>query len=351
MDQWLIYGANGYTGALIAEEAARRGHRPLLAGRSADKLRPLAERLKLDFVAFDLADAPRVLRDREIGLVLHAAGPYLYTSRLMLDACLQVGAHYLDLTGEIPVFQNTLAHDRAAKERGTALISGVGFDIVPSDCLLAYVGAQVDAPQSATLVISGLGMTGGGLDASGGTLKTNLEMIAAGFVVRRDNALVPVDVGAGLRQFRFAEGMRSALIVPWGDVVTTAIPNLTAYMTFAPEEVLAVRVFGFALQRLLRIQTLRGWASRAIGAMISGPSEHIRQTVRAQLYAQVTGRGGQRAEAWLETIEPYQFTMLAAVNAVERVMQENPAGALSPAQAFGADFVLQVEKTVRRDTL
>src|SRR5690349_1219443 len=138
MANWLIYGATGYTGALLAAEAVKRGHRPLLAGRSLTKLRPIAERLNLEAVAFDLSQAAAVLRDRHIDLVLHAAGPFIHTSQPMLTACLEVGAHYLDITGEIPVFQNTFAHDQAAQERGVALISGVGFDIVPSDCLIQY---------------------------------------------------------------------------------------------------------------------------------------------------------------------------------------------------------------------
>ena len=45
--RWLLYGASGYTGRMIAEEAVRRGHRPVLAGRSAERVRPLAESLGL----------------------------------------------------------------------------------------------------------------------------------------------------------------------------------------------------------------------------------------------------------------------------------------------------------------
>ncbi len=351
MKQWLIYGANGYTGALLAEEAVKRGHRPLLAGRSPEKLRPLAERFGLDYAAFDLGGAAAALRDHDIGLVLHAAGPYLYTGTPMLEACLAVGAHYLDLTGELGMFQNTLAHDEAARDKGVALISGVGFDIVPSDCLIRYVAEQVEEPHRAEIVISGLGVSDGELGASAGTLKTNLEMIAAGFVVRRNDHLVPVDVGAGMRTFRFPDGDHTALIVPWGDVVTAGIPNVTAYMTFPPEQAAAVRLFGFPLRRLLQNKTVRRWAARGIERMITGPSEHLRQTGRSQLYARVTGRDGQRAEAWLETIEPYQFTVEAAVNAVEHVLAGNLSGALSPSRAFGADFVLQVGKTTRRDTI
>ncbi|MBI1255868.1 MAG: saccharopine dehydrogenase [Chloroflexi bacterium] len=356
MEPWLIYGATGYSGALIAEEAVKRGYRPLLGGRSADKLRPLAQRLGLDFAAFDLNAAESALREHQIKLVLHAAGPFIHTSRPMRDACLAVGAHYLDITGELSVFEQTFVHDQAARETGVALISGVGFDIVPSNCLIQYVADKVEAPHSLEIVVGGPGLASGEIGASAGTLKTNLEMIAAGFVVRRSNALVPVDVGAGLKTFRFADGPRTALIIPWGEVVTAyrpaGIANVTAYMTFAPEQAYALRYgAGFLLRALLQIEPLRRFAARQIEQHISGPSEHTRQTGRSHFYAHVTGKEGQQAEAWLETIEAYQLTILAAVNAVERVFADAPVGALTPAQAFGADFIMQIPQTTRQDQL
>ncbi|MEP7293940.1 MAG: hypothetical protein ABI835_19290, partial [Chloroflexota bacterium] len=189
-----------------------------------------------------------------------------------------------------------------------------------------------------------------------GTLKTNLEMIAEGFVVRRNGALVPVDVGSGMKTFRFQEGQRTALSVPWGDVTTAyrpaGIPNVTAYMTFATDQAYALHYGGgFLLRWLLQIEPLRTFAARQIEQRISGPSQHTRLTGRSQFYACVTGKDGQRAEAWLDTIEAYQLTMLAAINSVERVFSDQPSGALTPAQAFGADFILQIPNTLRQDSL
>ena len=354
-DSWLIYGATGYSGRLIAEEAVKRGYRPLLGGRSIEKLRPLAEQFGLEYAAFDLSAAESVLHERGIKLVLHAAGPFAHTSRPMLDACLAVKAHYLDITGEISVFQNTFAHDQAARDARVALISGVGYDIVPSDCLIRYVADKVEAPESLEVVIVGPGGAGGDLGVSAGTLKTNLEMIADGFVMRRNGALVPVDVGSGVKSFRFPDGEHTGLIIPWGDVVTAyrpaGIPNITAYLTFPTNQLMMLRYGGFLLRRLLQIDSLRGWASRQIEQRIVGPDEHARQTGRSNMYAQVTGKDGQKAEAWLETIEAYQLTILASVNAVERVFSDHPVGALSPSQAFGADFVMQIPQTVRQDHL
>ena len=74
--KWLLYGANGYTGRLVAEEAVRRGLQPILAGRNADELEALGQRLHLPVRVFGL-DAPTAVRAglQDVGLVLHCAGP------------------------------------------------------------------------------------------------------------------------------------------------------------------------------------------------------------------------------------------------------------------------------------
>ena len=58
--QWLIYGANGYTGKLVVQEAVARGQRPILAGRNADSIGAMAKELGL--TAF-FRDTRRVQRD------------------------------------------------------------------------------------------------------------------------------------------------------------------------------------------------------------------------------------------------------------------------------------------------
>src|SRR5436305_15188118 len=107
---WMIYGANGYTGELAAREAVARGLRPVLAGRNARAVAELALELGLDSRAFALDD-PAAAAHGVAGMaaVLHCAGPFVRTSRPMVDACLAAGAHYLDITGEIAVFTAILS--------------------------------------------------------------------------------------------------------------------------------------------------------------------------------------------------------------------------------------------------
>src|SRR3979411_308227 len=127
MREWLIYGANGYTGELIAREAARRGHRPILGGRSADLVPLRARELGCESRVFPLDRIGNALDG--IALVLHCAGPFICTSAPMVAACLHAGAHYLDITGEIAVFESIMKRDADAIARGVTLLPGVGFDV------------------------------------------------------------------------------------------------------------------------------------------------------------------------------------------------------------------------------
>jgi hypothetical protein len=65
----------------------------------------------------------------------------------------------------------------------------------------------------------------------------------------------------------------------------------------------------------------------------------------------VSDASGRSAEAWLETVDGYSFTALAGVRSVEKIFAQGPAGALTPAVAFGADFALEIEGTRRYDAL
>ncbi|MFY8207408.1 MAG: NAD(P)H-binding protein, partial [Arenimonas sp.] len=93
--EWMIYGANGYTGRLMVEEALRRGLRPVLAGRSREAIEPMAAQYGLPARVFGL-DKPGAVEMglRGIDLVLHCAGPFSKTALPMVRGCLAVGAHY-----------------------------------------------------------------------------------------------------------------------------------------------------------------------------------------------------------------------------------------------------------------
>ncbi len=138
VSNWIIYGANGYTGELIAREAVRLGLKPTLAGRNRAKVEALAQELGLGYKAFGLDNVDAVSEQLQgFKLVMHCAGPFSATSKPMMEACIKAGAHYLDITGEISVFELAQSLNSQAEKAYVVLCPGVGFDVIPTDCVAA----------------------------------------------------------------------------------------------------------------------------------------------------------------------------------------------------------------------
>ena len=351
---WLIYGATGFTGRLVVVEAVRRGHRPILAGRDPERVRALAERQGLEHRAAPVEELGAILEGVE--LVLNCAGPFARTAAPAIDAVLARGIAYADISGEAKSFEAAFARDREATGREVALVPGVGFDVVASDCLARYVAERVPGAVRLELAVAGSGGR-----TSKGTILSILAGLPAGIRVRRGDAIRRRPLGRGLARIRFPEGPRLALPAPladlWTGARTTRIPDITAYVALpAPAALglwatwpivsIAVPVAG----RLLALHPLEKALARRLSRRPE-PAEPIRRTARTWVWARATDGNGRSAQAWLETVDGYDFTARSAVLAVERLLAERPRGALTPALAFGADFVLGVEGTRRFDRL
>jgi len=339
---WLLYGATGYTGVLVAEEAVKRGHQPVLAGRNPDKLIPLAKRLGLEWIAFTLDDVNTIAEAiADFDIVYHCAGPFIHTSDPMIRACLATGTHYLDITGEIDVFENTFTYDETARKVGIVLMGGVGFDVIPTDCISKYVTDQV--PGATQLEVGFMALSG----VSAGTTKSMLEMMPRGGRVRRNGHLQSIGFGSQTRRVKFGKKSYNAMAIPWGDVSTayrtTGVPNITAYMVMPSSLITLSRLTSGIGRAMLSVAPIRSGLSAIVDRVVSGPSEMSRETNRAYIWARAVDDAGNQAEAWLTTAEAYQFTAVCAIDVIERVAQQNLIGAITPAMAFGSDFVLAIE--------
>lgn len=344
---FIIYGANGYTGERIARAAVARGQRPILAGRGA-AVEGLAAELRLEARVFALDDA-RALDAGLAGVaaVLHCAGPFSRTSRPMADACLRARAHYLDITGEVPVFEALAARDAEARRAGVLLFPGTGFDVVPTDCLAAHLKARLPTATRLTLAFKAVGR------ASRGTATTAMENLHRGGLVRRGGVLTPVPAAYKTRRFDFGRGPRPAVCIPWGDVSTayhsTGIPDVEVYLA-APWSVRAGLRATRALGPLLRSDAVRGFLTRRVRSGPPGPSAEESARGASIVVGEVEDERGGRAAARLRGPEGYAFTVLTALRAVERVLADPPrAGFITPSLAFGPDFVLDLPGVVRED--
>lgn len=356
----LLYGANGYSGELIAREAVRRGLAPVLAGRNAEAVGALGAALGLPTRVFGLDDAD-ALRNGLAGVsaVLHCAGPFVHTSAPMVEGCLAAGAHYLDITGEISVFEAVLKQGARAMERGVVLLPGVGFDVVPTDCLAARLARAL--PDATHLDLAFVNVGGAW---SRGTLSTMIGSLAGPGVragagaVRQDGRIVPVPLAHETMELDLPIGHRTVMTIPWGDVSTayhsTRIPNIRVFTGAHPGAVRRLR----ALRPFLPVL---GWKPVQRAALawvrrrVTGPDEAARSAARVYLWGRVRNAEGAEVTATLETPEGYTLTALSAVECLRRVgTGEVAPGAWTPSKAFGADFVAtlpgaQVGEVVRQE--
>lgn len=335
MQTWMIYGANGYTGRLMAEEAKRRGLAPVLAGRS-QAVADLAAELGLPARVFPLEEAGAIARHLEgITVVLHCAGPFSQTSKPMLDACLQAGCHYLDITGELQVFEALYARHAELAERGIVGISGVGFDVVPTDCLAAMLKQQLPDATTLRLALSGTEAI------SPGTAKTIIEGLTDGAMIRQDGRLVTVPLAHKTAMIPFEASASLAMTVPLADLVSaersTGIPNIETYLKADPGTLLGTHLIRLASPV---IAATRGMLQQAIGRVVKGPSEQKRRAGHTVVWGEVENAAGRKVSMRLRTQEAYTFTVVAAIASVLRVLEgQIPPGAWTPSQAFGAEFV------------
>jgi short subunit dehydrogenase-like uncharacterized protein len=345
---WLLYGANGYTGELVARLAHARGHQPVLAGRRAAEVCALAEELELERRLFGLDEPARVEEAVSgMSLVLHCAGPFSRTAGPMAEACLRTRTHYLDITGEVGVFEELAARDAEAQAAGVVLLPGCGFEVVPSDCLAVHLKGRLPGARRLALAYAGSG------GISRGTATTAIEGLGAGGLVRRGGVLTPVPSAWRTRRIDFGDGPRAAVALPLGDLTSawhsTGIPDIETYFAGGA----AVRSLALAARHagaILGSEPVRRFLTRRARAGAPGPTAEERRRGRGAVWGEVEDEAGRRATSRLATPEGYTLTAHAAVAAVERVLAgEAPAGFQTPGRAFGPDFVLGLEGVTRTD--
>lgn len=339
--KWMIYGANGYTGELIARDAVKRGLRPVLAGRNRDKVEALARELGLEARVFGLDDDARLLAQvKGLGLVLHCAGPFSATAAPMIEACLRASAHYLDITGEIAVFEHAQSLNERARAAGVVICPGVGFDVVPTDCVAA---ALKDALPDATHLALGFDSRS---SFSPGTAKTSIEGMAQGGKVRRDGRVVSVPLAYRVRRIDFGAGEKLSMTIPWGDISTayhtTGIPNIEVFIPGSAGMIRGAR-FANLIRPLLGWSWVQKLLKERIGKTVVGPDEQKRADQGTYVWGEARNARGDRKVARVHTTNVYSLTVHAALSVVGHLLQVRPTGGTyTPAKLLGADLVTKL---------
>ena len=317
----LIYGATGYTGKLVAMQARETHLSFEVAGRNGPQVTALAEQLDVPCRIFALDDPETIIASLAgVTAVLNCAGPFASTARPLMEACIACGVHYLDITAEYKVYALAEAWSERAAAAGVMLLPGVGWDVVPSDCLAMYLAAKVDQPQSLRIALQVANSMSRGSTTSVG------EILGVGLLVRAEGTIVAKPDAAPAR-FDFGAGLLDSVPLSLGDLVTawksTGIPNIAMFVNIK-ENVMP----------------------EGVAAMPQGPSLEERAANRACAVAEVTGIDGAVVRARIDTINGYSYTPLAAVEALRLLAagQFKP-GFQTPATVFGAGFAVSIADT------
>jgi short subunit dehydrogenase-like uncharacterized protein len=335
---WLLYGANGYTGRLVAQLAVARGERPVLAGRSAAKIAALADELGLEHRAFGLDDPDAIRRGLDgVTAVAHCAGPFSATAGPMARACVNAGLHYLDITGEIEVFEELHGLTDRARAAGSVLLPGAGFDVVPTDCAAALLAEALPGAERLDLAF----LAGGG--PSPGTARTTVEGMGKGGRARIDGVITEVPVGRRTIRADFPSGPRTVASIPWGDVSTayysTGIGNITTY-TAVPAAMIRANQ-ALRLNRLLGLGPVQRLAQGLAARRVPGPSEERRSRTRAEVWGRAS-TSERAVHAMLTTPNAYDLTADSVVRAITR-LGSVPPGTHTPSTAFGPRYVTELD--------
>jgi short subunit dehydrogenase-like uncharacterized protein len=345
----IVYGSYGYTGKLIVDECKRKKLSVQLAGRNEAALKKQSEETGYPFTVIDASDVKGLVELlRPASLVIHCGGPFRHTAKAMSEACLEAQTHYTDITGEYQVFEAMAELDSKARSAALMIMPGTGFDVVPSDCLAFHLKSRLP---SATHLQLAFTMSKGGL--SRGTSKSMTEGLGYGGMIRKNGKLTPINLGEKVMDIDFGSFKTKTLCIPWGDIATawrsTGIPNIEVY-TGATDKMISTAKMSKYLNWFLRMRWVKNYMLRKIDKKPAGPSEEKRESGRSYLWGKVWDDKGQSVQTTLETPSGYSLTAKTAVLIAQKIMQGNfKPGYQTPAMAYGADLIMEIDSTIRKD--
>lgn len=341
-NDFIIYGANGHSGSLIARHAVKLGLKPILAGRDSSKIRILANELKLDFCVIDLNNRDKLINlIKDYPVILNAAGPFYYTAQPIIDACLQSQTHYLDLSGEYYTFESLAKRNQEFLDRQIMVLPGIGLDVLPSDCLAVNLAKEIKNPHKLTIAIFSNG------SLSKGTLKSGFQVLASGLVSRKNNVLTEISHQDKIIFFD-KEGIHCSPAT-LADVVTayysTGIENIETYFAQTKKSGLIKWLMQF-FPNFFKSKIINTCSQFIINQFTAPPLEKNQHEKYCEIYMMIENQTGDKVSAKLKTIEGYLFTAFSSINIIQKVLDGNyKTGFQTPATAYGPDLVFEIPGT------
>jgi short subunit dehydrogenase-like uncharacterized protein len=237
--------------------------------------------------------------------------------------------------------------DAKANAAGITLMPGVGFDVVPSDCLAMHLKNRLP---SATHLQLAFASNKGSL--SRGTSKTMVEGMGWGGAIRKNGKIIPVPLHEGITEINYGAFLLPSIRIPWGDVSTafhsTGIGNIEVFRGADKGLIKQVKMSRY-LNWLLRKRVVKNYLIKEIDKKPAGPDEARRAKSKMFLWGKVWD-GQQEKISLLETVEGYTLTAKTSVLIAQKILSGNvKLGFQTPSKAYGADLILEVPGSNRKD--
>ncbi|EKD7759046.1 saccharopine dehydrogenase NADP-binding domain-containing protein [Shigella sonnei] len=322
MKKLMIYGASGYTGAMIARHAQDAGLTIIIAGRDPEKLAAMASELNVAFRALSLDDPDTIdsaLND--IDALINCAGPFMHTAKPLISAAIRQKVHYLDVAAELDSYQLAEVFDETAAAAGVMLLPGCGGSVAMLGCLAVHATARITNPVRISLALHVTGtMSRGSAVSATENMSTDCLLRHSGHLIKREST--------ELRYFDFGKGPQACFPVTLPDVITvwkaTEIPDIETFVYVSGE----------------------GFPQGDLADLPDGPTAQEREASRYQAVAEIVDADGDTLRILLDTVNGYSFTALAAAEAGRRVLEgEVVPGFQTPAVLFGKHFAETIADT------
>jgi short subunit dehydrogenase-like uncharacterized protein len=346
----VLFGATGYTGRLTAERLVALGERPLLAGRSEEKLASLAADLgDLEWQRADVFRRNSVFDLVSEGdVLLSTVGPFAKWGEPAVGAAIAARGTYLDSTGE-PAFIRRVFEEwgPSAARGGARLLTAMGYDFVPG--ALAGALALEEAGEAAVRVDVGYYALGGRPDSLSAGTKASLvgASLNENFAFR-DGRLQVARPAERVRDFRVKGKPRPAVSIGGAEHFTlpAAYPRLRevnvylGWFAALARPMQAATLMGSAVARVPGVRGALQMAGERLVGLTGSPKAGTTPGGLAWIAAEAFDASGlPLAEVHLSGRDPYAFTASFLAWAARRALLEGieGAGPLGPVEAFGLD--------------
>lgn len=339
MNHFLIYGANGYTGREIVKHAIHSGLKPIVAGRNQKEIEDLAKKHELPFRVFSLTNHHSIVEGlKDCSVILNCAGPFIFTVKPIINACLETTTHYLDITGELNIMEDLQQLNDQFIQRNIMCMPGTGFDVVPSDCLSKWLSLELPSANELKLAIKHSG------GVSRGTAMSIVEYVHKGGCVREEGKIKDVRPASKTIEFSIKGKEYMAHLMRWGDISTaffsTGIPNIEVYFTGSKSRKRLLRFVG-SISGILKLRMIKSLLRVLVNLFVKGPRESDESSSGRFIWGKVTSPDESTREGYIDVIPSYRLTVITAVYIGSRVLKGDfKPGFQTPSTAYGHHMVI-----------